>query len=295
MPSRGPARHDRPTAAGRLRAPGLRRLLECRNPSLESPKMRHGSAIAGDSITLSNWATREMSVAAAHACCRAWRPRCKPMSAAERRRPGFSRSIVSSVTAVTDADGTGAMTGRWHVAGIAGGRLERSNWRSDGTQVDFFTLKGVVEDLLETVGARDVVFQPADRPPFVAGTAAEVSLGTDRPIGFIGEIDPKVVEFERVPFRVFAFELDLEVARSTRSRSLPVYHQLLAPAGRHARSRGRGPDHGVVCDLVDAIRSTAGPEAGTRSGWSTSIKALRSRPGTRVWPFTCFSGTPSAP
>ena len=72
--------------------------------------------------------------------------------------------------------GGGAMTGRWHVAGIAGGQLQRSNWRSDGTQVDFFTLKGMVEDLLEIIGARDAVFQPADRQPFVAGTAAEVSL-----------------------------------------------------------------------------------------------------------------------
>ena len=70
----------------------------------------------------------------------------------------------------------GVAAGRWHVAGIAGGRLQRSNWRSDATQVDFFTLKGVVEDLLEIVGARDVAFQPADRQPFVAGTAAEVSL-----------------------------------------------------------------------------------------------------------------------
>ena len=31
------------------------------------------------------------------------------------------------------------------------------------TQADFFTLKGVIEDLLEAVGAREAVFQPADR------------------------------------------------------------------------------------------------------------------------------------
>ena len=35
---------------------------ECRNPSLESPKMSAWLGDAGDSITLSNWATREMSV-----------------------------------------------------------------------------------------------------------------------------------------------------------------------------------------------------------------------------------------
>ena len=68
-----------------------------------------------------------------------------------------------------EPDDSGAMTGRWHVAGIAGGQLQRSNWRSDVTQVDFFTLKGMVEDLLEIIGARNAVFQPADRPALRGG------------------------------------------------------------------------------------------------------------------------------
>ncbi len=45
-------------------------------------------------------------------------------------------------------------------------------------------------------------------------------------IGFIGEIDPRVVEFERVPFRVFAFELDLEALEDA-FRTPSVYHQLM--------------------------------------------------------------------
>ena len=36
--------------------------LECRNPSLESPQMSSWLGDTSDSITLSNWATREMSV-----------------------------------------------------------------------------------------------------------------------------------------------------------------------------------------------------------------------------------------
>ena len=42
----------------------------------------------------------------------------------------------------------------------------------------------------------------------------------------MGEIDPSVVEFERVPFRVFGFELDLEALEDA-FRSPSVYHQLL--------------------------------------------------------------------
>ena len=198
---------------------------ECRNPSLESPQMSAWLGDAGDAITLSNWATREMSVLR--------RTLLSGLAATVQTnvRRGAQSAWFFEVDRLfgrggTEPDGSGAMTGRWHVAGIVGGQLQRSNWRSDATQVDFFTLKGMVEDLLETVGARDAVFQPADRQPFVAGTSAEVSLGTQPSIGFIGEIDPKLVEFERVPFRVFAFELDLEALEDA-FKTLPVYHQLL--------------------------------------------------------------------
>ena len=112
-------------------------------------------------------------------------------------------------------------------------------------------------------------------------------------IGSIGEIDPKVVEFERVPFRVFAFELDLESLEDA-FKTLPVYHQLL-------RQPAVTRDLAVVvrdrrCRMPTlSIRSGRRPvPRSNRSGWSTSIKALRSRPDTRVWRFTCFSATPSA-
>jgi phenylalanyl-tRNA synthetase beta chain len=229
---------------------------ECRNPSLESPKMSGWLGDGSDSITLSNWATREMSVLR--------RTLLAGLAATVQTnvRRGAQSVWFFEVDRLFGRDGseletTGAMTGRWHVSGIAGGQLQRSNWRADLTQVDFFTLKGTVEDLLERIGARDVMFQQSDRHPFVAGTAAEIALGNKRSIGFIGEIDPKLVDFERVPFRVFAFELDLESLEDS-FRTLPIYHQLL-------RQPAVMRDLAVVVrvavsyvDLVDIILSTAG-------------------------------------
>ncbi len=147
---------------------------ECRNPSLESPKMSEWLGDGDDSIAVSNWATREMSVLR-RTLLSGLVTTVQTNVRRGRRRPGSSRSIASLVMARASTSGDASLTGRWHVAGIAGGRLERSNWRSDGTQVDFFTLKGVVEDLLEIIGVRNAVLQPADRQPFVAGTAAEIA------------------------------------------------------------------------------------------------------------------------
>ncbi len=230
--------------------------LECRNPSLESPQMSSWLGDTSDSITLANWATHEMSVLR--------RTLLAGLAATVQTniRRGADSVWFFEVDRlfgplVTKSDDTGAMAGQWHVAGVAGGRYHRSDWRSDGTRVDFFSLKGALEDLLETLGARNVVFQPVDRKPFVVGTAAEVRLQGAGPVGSIGELDPKFFEFERVMFRVYGFELDLESLEET-FKTVLAYRQLL-------RQPAVARDLAVVArlevsyaELVDTIRSTAG-------------------------------------
>jgi phenylalanyl-tRNA synthetase beta chain len=230
---------------------------ECRNPSLESPEMSAWLGDTGNAITLGNAATREMSVLR----------RTLLASLAATVQTNARRGVESVWffevdrvfgSSAAEPDQTGrSLQGRWHVSGIAGGRLERSNWRSDSTQVDFFTIKGAVEDLLEGIGAHNAVFQPADRPPFVAGTAAEICLTGTGPIGSIGEVDPKAVAFDRVPFRVFAFEIDIESLENAFG-ALPAYKHL-------PRQPAVTRDLAVVvplgqsyAEIVDTIRSTAG-------------------------------------
>jgi phenylalanyl-tRNA synthetase beta chain len=229
--------------------------FESRNPSLESPKSSAWLGECGDPVALSNWATREMSVLR-----RSLLPGLAATVQTNVRRGAQAVWFfeVDRVFGGSEAEGTGAMSGKWHVAGMAGGRLHRSNWRTDGTHVDLFTLKGIVEDLLERIGFPDATFLPADRQPFVAGTAAEITLATDRPLGLIGEIDPKTVVFERVPFRVFAFELDLEMLEG-RFQAMPSFEQLL-------RQPAVTRDLAVVvrvtvsyAAIVEALQAVAGP------------------------------------
>ena len=264
---------------------------ECRNPSLESLQMSAWLGDAGDAITLSNWATREMSV------LRRTLLSGLATTVQTNIRRGAETICFFEVDrlfgrAGAEPDGTAASSGRWHVAGIVGGRLQRSNWRSDAAQADFFTLKGMVEDLLETIGAREVVFKPVERPPFLAGTSAEILLADQSSIGSIGEIDPKAVAFERVPFRVFAFELDLEALEAPSKLCQSIVNCCASRPSRAilpswSRRQSRMP--------ASSIRSGRRPVRGwKRSGSSTSIKALRSRPGTRVWHFTCSFVTPTA-
>jgi phenylalanyl-tRNA synthetase beta chain len=231
--------------------------LECRNPSLESPQSSRWLGDVGPAITVGNAATREMSVLR--------RTLLSGLAATVQTnvRRGAQSAWFFEVDRLfgqgeLESLSIEAANGRWHLAGIAGGQLDRSSWVSHGASVDFFTLKGVVEDVLELVGARDLVWKPMDRRPFVAGTSAEILLGPDRPIGLIGEIDPKAVEFERVPFRTFAFELDLEALEGAFGE-LKSYHQL-------QRQPAVGRDIAVVvsmevayADILSTIRQAAGP------------------------------------
>ena len=96
---------------------------ECRNPSLESPKMSAWLGDGGDSITVSNWATREMSV------LRRTLLSGLVTTVQTNVRRGAQAAWFFEVDRVFDrgldkpVDGSAAFEGRWHVAGIAGGRL----------------------------------------------------------------------------------------------------------------------------------------------------------------------------
>ncbi len=101
---------------------------------------------------------------------------------------------------------------------MVGPRSERHWLATDGPELDFFDLKGVVETMLKRLHVAGAVFEPGEHPTYQQGRTARVLLqdpsgGSDRaiPIGFLGEIDPAVRDAFGLPDRrVAAAELDLE-------------------------------------------------------------------------------------
>jgi phenylalanyl-tRNA synthetase beta chain len=150
-----------------------------------------------------------------------------------------------------------AAISRWRVGVVAGGTWHKSNWRG-GERTDFFTLKGVLEELLESVGLRDATLAADSCAPYVAGTAARIDATGLPTIGHIGEIDPAVLTVDRLTFPLYAFELDLDQLRGPFS-ALPMYTHI-------ARQPAVTRDLAVVvalsrdyADIAAAIRAAAGP------------------------------------
>ncbi len=113
-----------------------------------------------------------------------------------------------------------------HVAIALAGPREAGAWlnRND-TLMDFFDLKGVVEELLERLGLLgDVRFEPAIHPLF--GPKAAQALLKGRPIGVLGEVHPAVRRaFDLPDQRAAVAELrlaPLAAAASARQKMRPL-------------------------------------------------------------------------
>jgi phenylalanyl-tRNA synthetase beta chain len=78
--------------------------------------------------------------------------------------------------------------------------------------LNFFDLKGVIEDLFSAIHISGLAAEAASHPTFRPGRTARL-LANDRQIGWLGELHPLVVEGFGIhgDWPVIAAELDLEV------------------------------------------------------------------------------------
>ena len=132
------------------------------------------------------------------------------------------------------------------VGGLLVGAVEASGWQKHGkgTAVDFYVVRGVVEQLASGIGLTGVTFAPLSTegasalPQFHPGRSANIVLNTGQIIGVVGEIHPLVAE--TLPFRdrIYVFEISFEeIARavSQRGAALP------RPAALPCRNARPGP------------------------------------------------------
>lgn len=99
---------------------------------------------------------------------------------------------------------------RDRVAGLLMGTRIRNPWnlKSLPIEADFFSMKGIVEELLEALHV-SADFQPTTAPGFHPGRTAQV-ITEKGSIGILGELHPSTQEQLELPSRVYLFEIDLE-------------------------------------------------------------------------------------
>jgi phenylalanyl-tRNA synthetase beta chain len=96
------------------------------------------------------------------------------------------------------------------LAGIATGSALPEQWGEPARAMDFFDIKGDVEQLFAMRGdSESPVFEPGDLPWMHPGASAVVKLG-DEVVGWCGAVHPSVLKYFEIKKNVFAFEIELE-------------------------------------------------------------------------------------
>ena len=92
------------------------------------------------------------------------------------------------------------------VCGLAAGPVVPEQWGTENRRVDFFDVKGDLENLL---GTRAVEFAKAVHPALHPGRSAEILL-EGKPIGVLGELHPRWVQKYELGTAPVLFELELQ-------------------------------------------------------------------------------------
>jgi phenylalanyl-tRNA synthetase beta chain len=142
---------------------------------------------------------------------------------------------------------------------LAGSREQFGLYRDSADEYDYFDVKGVVEVLLERLGAGDTTFTRVQHPSMHPGRTAAVSWSGTQ-LGIMGELHPRVAGNFGIQGRVCVAEIDLEAFASALNRPLT--------AKSISRFQPVRQDFAIVVDeptpasdVEAALRAGAGPLA----------------------------------
>jgi phenylalanyl-tRNA synthetase beta chain len=140
------------------------------------------------------------------------------------------------------------------VAAAVCGEAEPQQWGLATRKVDFHDLKGDLESLAAASGAT-LTFAPSSRPYGHPARSAEV-LRDGQPLGWIGQIHPRLAQAMDIEVDVIAFELDLATLAA---RELPRAADLSRFPSVRRDLAFLVPEAAAWADLEATLRRAAGP------------------------------------
>jgi len=115
---------------------------------------------------------------------------------------------------------------------LMAGQRSPAGWqKSDTSAMDYYDLKGVIEDLLEGLKIDDVNYLPGEHPSYHPGKCALICVG-EKQLGVMGEIHPAVREHydwgDTFKYPILAADIDLDllikiIPDLTSTRDIPSF------------------------------------------------------------------------
>ena len=103
---------------------------------------------------------------------------------------------------------------KYHIAGVMIGNSWDNSWgiNCKACQIDFFSVKAVVEIILSNLGINDVEFKRCERKFFHPTRCAEVFVNGIH-VGVLGEASDDICEYTGVRGRAYIYELDFKTLK----------------------------------------------------------------------------------
>lgn len=103
------------------------------------------------------------------------------------------------------------------------------HWQHKKVELDFYFLKGILENLFREIGVPACRFVTGEQPFLHPGRSASIICG-DREIGWIGEVHPLVLQNFDIKDRTCVFEIDLDALFLLSSEKMSVKEITRYPA-----------------------------------------------------------------
>ena len=119
------------------------------------------------------------------------------------------------------------------VGGLLVGSLEPGDWhnKGKGASADFYTIRGIVEQLTANLGMANVTFAPlgdkaAALPLLHPGRSAMVTRNESQVIGIVGELHPRAAQQADLRDKIYVFELSYDALKQEGDTASSPYHAL---------------------------------------------------------------------
>lgn len=135
----------------------------------------------------------------------------------QKRQNKRVRIFETGLTFIPDAQAESQVLQKPVLAGLISGENYRTSWAVKDQTVDFFTAKGVVEDLLASTKSyfEDIIsFKEANVKGFHPGQTAHV-LVNEHVIGIVGKVHPNLHKPFEISGDVFMFSIDANALSTT--------------------------------------------------------------------------------
>ena len=89
------------------------------------------------------------------------------------------------------------------------GFSQQEQWGNKSREVDFYDLKGHIENILSlSRPVNEIIFKPEDHPALHPGQSAAI-YHADKKLGIMGALHPSLLQTLDITGKVFVFEMDL--------------------------------------------------------------------------------------